>query len=181
MGLLKNLSKAFIEEIPQETVDVGDINMPYEEEISAQNVAVESVNSETLISDVYAQNGLSDLSRSIFKVDELISSLPKEMATDTKRASVLSILGSFGLTSDEVIEDGVKRYDVLKGAKNLIDTECVNAIANKEDEIENLKKSIEELMIEISQEQEKLKSSDESIMAEIAKIETLVKFVGGEN
>ena len=36
---------------------------------------------KTLIYDIYMDNQLSDMSQSIFKVEELINSLPKEMPT----------------------------------------------------------------------------------------------------
>lgn len=180
MGFLKNLKGAFIEEVPNENYDIP-MDMGMIEEEMMPDVKIETVNASTLISDVYTQNNLFDMSQSIFKVEELIASLPKEMATDTKRASVLAILGSFNLTATDVVADGEKRMLVLDGVKNKIDTDCKTTIANKEIEIEDLKKAIENLTVEIANEQEKMKLSDEAIVAEMSKIENLIKFVGGEN
>lgn len=180
MGFLKSLKGAFIEEVPSENYDIP-MDMGIIEEETMPEVKLESVNASTLISDVYTQNGLLDMSQSIFKVEELIASLPKEMATDTKRASVLAILGSFDLTATEVVTDGEKRMLFLDSAKNKIDTDCRTTISNKEIEIEDLKKAIENLTVEIANEQEKMKLSDEAILAEMSKVESLIKFVGGEN
>lgn len=177
MGFLKNL---FIEEVPNDNYDIP-VDMGVIEEEMTPEVKIESVNASTLIADVYAQNDLFDMSQSIFKVEELIASLPKEMATDTKRASVLAILGSFGLTATEVVDDGDKRISVLSGVKDKIDMDCKTTISNKEIEIEDLKKAIENLTVEIANEQEKMKLSDEAILAEMSKVENLIKFVGGEN
>ena len=179
MGLLQKIGRALIEEVPTENEDISfDITTVVMEDVT--EVELESVNTSTLIDDIYTQNDLFDMSRSIFKVEELIASLPKEMATDTKRASVLAILGSFNLTATEVVEDGEKRFNVLLNIKDKIDKDCRNVIADKESQIEELKKAIENLTIEIANEQEKMKQSDDAILVEVAKVENLIKFVGGE-
>ena len=179
MGLLKTIGKAFIEEVPTENYETSIDVTSFEEE--AVEVQLEGVDTNTLIDDIYAQNDLFDKSKSIFKVEELISSLPKEMATDTKKASVLAILSNFNLTATEISDDGEKRIDVLNGVKEKIDTDCKNAIADKEMQIENLKKTIETLTVEIANEQEVMKISDDTIANETTRIESLIKFVGGEN
>lgn len=179
MGLFKTIGKAFIEEVPMENYEEPvDMNAFEEDIVEAE---LEEVDTNTLIEDIYTQNDLFDKSRSIFKVEELIASLPKEMVTDTKRASVLAILGSFNLTATEVLEDGEKRIDVLNSIKTQVDVDCQNSIVNKEAEIEELKKSIANLTVEIANEQEMMKISDEIILNEITKINNLVKFIGGEN
>lgn len=179
MGFFKTIKGAFIEEIPNENYDI--LTEDIEITMAETAVELEGVNTDTLINDVYTQNDLFDMSRSIFKVEELIASLPKEMATDTKRSSVLAILGSFNLTATEVVEDGDKRVGVLKGVKDKIDSDCKFTITEKETQIEEFKKAIEALTIEIANEYEKMKKSDEIVSAEISKVEALVNFVGGEN
>lgn len=179
MGFLKSIGKAFVEEVPTENNEVGENFRSYEEE----NVEVEldSVNTDTLIDDIYTQNDLHDKSQSIFKVEELINSLPKEMVTETKRVSVLSILGSFGLTATEVTNDGEKRIEVLGGVKEKINIESSDSISEKEGKIEEFKKAIANLESEIASEQNEVKISNESISVEIGRIKELVKFVGGAN
>lgn len=178
MGLFKAIGRAFVEEVPTENYDVlVDTETVVEEVVEADLTGVD-VN--TLIDDIYTQNDLFDKSRSIFKVEELIASLPKEMATDTKKSSVLAILGSFNLTATEVVEDGEKRVGVLNSIKAKIDGDCMNAIADKEAQIEEFKKTIETLTVEISNEQDKMKASDEIILNEAAKVNNLIKFIGGE-
>lgn len=179
MGLFKAIGKAFIEEVPAENYEVPVSMDAFEEDVV--EAELEEVDTNTLIEDIYVQNDLYDKSRSIFKVEELIASLPKEMVTDTKRSSVLAILSSFDLTATEVLEDGEKRIDILNRIKTQVDVDCKDAIVNKEAQIEELKKSIANLTVEIADEQEKMKTSDEIILNEISKINNLVKFIGGEN
>ena len=129
MGILKSIGKAFVEEVPTENNEVNEDFHSFEE--GRVEVELDSVNTDTLIDDIYTQNDLYDKSQSIFKVDELINSLPKEMVTETKRTSVLSILSSFGLTATEVVDDGEKRIEVLNGIKEKINTESGNSISEK--------------------------------------------------
>lgn len=177
MGLLTKLG--LVEEIPEKNYDIAVEEYSYEEE--TVEAELDSVNTETLIDDIYAQNNLADKSHSIFKVEELISSLPKEMATETKRNSVLAILGSFNLTATDVVTDGEERVKILTSIKEQVDSDSKITIAEKEAQIEEFKKSIEALTIEIVNEQEKVRISNETISAEVAKVESLIKFVGGVN
>ena len=180
MGFLKSIGKAFVEEVPVENENYVEESFDSFEEENVE-VELDSVNTDTLIDDIYTQNDLYDKSQSIFKVEELINSLPKEMVTDTKRASVLSILGSFGLTATEVSEDGEKRIEVLGGVKDKINTESSDLLAEREGQIEEFKKAIANLESEISNEMSKVKVSNEAISTEISRIKELVKFVGGTN
>lgn len=139
MGILQKFG--LIEEVPVTDVqyDVSDYST---DDVEAN---VEGVTNENLVSDIYKANSLEDLSKSIFKVDEVINSLPKEMATETKKATVLAILTSFGLTTDEVIEDGLSRINFLKSAMNEIINKNNEEIESSNVLIEDHKKEIESL------------------------------------
>lgn len=175
MGFLKNM---FVEEIPNddyedvvETMNETDVEVNYEE----------VDNLDTLIDEVYNQNDLYDKSKSIFKVEELINSLPKEMVTETKKASVLAILTSFGLTATDVTLDGERRIEVLNGVLRNITTTGDADISEMNTEIENRKKEIADLEKKIADRQNEVKVSDEKISSETARINELMKFVGGTN
>ena len=73
MGLLKKLH--LVEEIPGEPVDDYVPADEYED----IPVETDGVQAESFVQDVYEKNDLSDQTRSIFKVEELINSFPKEM------------------------------------------------------------------------------------------------------
>lgn len=177
MGLLTKLG--LVEEVPSNNYDEAVEEYSYvEETVEAE---LDEVNTDTLIDDIYAQNNLADKSHSIFKVEELISSLPKEMATETKRNSVLAILGSFNLTATDVVSDGEERIKILKSINEQVNSDSKMSVADKEAQIEELKKAIEVLTVEIANEQEKARISNETISAEVVKIESLVKFTGGVN
>lgn len=173
MGLLKKLG--LVEEVADE-VTVYEEETSYEE---TTDVELSDVNKETLIEDIYIQNNLLDKSASIFKVEELINSLPKEMPTATKRTSALAILGSFGLTVTGVTLDGEKRIEILTSVLNKILADGKQEILNKEEEIERYKEEIARLEKEITEQQSEMKFSDDAINAEIVRVSELGKFIGG--
>lgn len=176
MGFLKGL---FVEEIPNEE-EMYEVESNYVEEENVE-VELDSVNTDTLITDIYAQNELFDKTKSIFKVEELINSLPKEMVTETKKASVLATLGVFGLTVTDVTLDGENRIDVLSGVLTKILGEGNDTVTSKEVEIEEHKKEIARLEKEISDQKTEMKVSEDTINAEISRITGLVKFIEGGN
>ena len=67
MGILKNL---FVEEVPDEVSDLPDVDTDFD--TTGTNAELDSVNTDTLIDDIYNQNNLADRTQSIFKVEELI-------------------------------------------------------------------------------------------------------------
>lgn len=176
MGFLKGL---FVEEIPNEE-EMYEVESSYVEEDNVE-VELDSINTDTLITDIYAQNELFDKTKSIFKVEELINSLPKEMVTETKKTSVLATLGVFGLTVTDVTLDGESRIDVLSGVLTKILDEGSDTVMSKETEIEEHKKEIVRLEKEISDQKNEMKVSEDTINTEISRITSLVKFVEGGN
>lgn len=172
MGFLKN----FLVEEVQEEIPVMEMDYEYDK----VDVNVEEVSQENLIEDIYTNNNLSDLSRSIFKVEELINSLPKEMPNETKKATVLSILSSFNLTADEVIEDGYARENIIRSALNEIIAENENVIADNNATIEQKKKEIQELEKDNASRETIIKNTGDKIEVELKRISDLVAFVGGE-
>lgn len=174
MGFLKNL---LVEEVPQEQeMYVNDSSYEYEE---SEEVVTEGVTQENLLSDIYMQNDKSDMSKSIFKVEELINSLPKEMPTDIKKATVLSILTSFGLTVDEVVADGLERCTIITNALQAIVNDNNSVIINNESAIEQKKIEIQELEKDNAERSAVIKNTEDKVDVEIKRIETLIKFVGG--
>lgn len=177
MSLLKKLG--LVEDNPDYYAEYDNLSdVSYDE--SDVDANVEGVTTENLVADIYAANSLEDLSKSIFKVDEVINSLPKEMATETKKATVLAILTSFGLTTDEVVQDGITRINFLKSAMNEILTKNNSEIEASNVSIEDYKKKIEELSKYIANLTVINKNCEDTVEQEVSKIENLIKFIGGK-
>lgn len=179
MSFGKKLLGAFVEEIPDNNED--DVGYVYEStyDLEEDDVDVSGVDVEDIIGDIYAQNDLvSD--PNIFKVEELSNNLPKEMATDTKRKTVQGILTSFGVTIDDIVDDGEKRRNVLDVAMSKLVKESSDKVDSTENEIESYKVKISELEKVIADEKDKIKVCTEKISAEVDRVSNLIEFIGGK-
>lgn len=167
-----------VERVEDDPEDFPDA--PYESEPELVDAAsVDTINEDTLIADIYAKNDLTDRSRSIFKVEDVIASLPKEMTTESKRGAVIGILTSFNLTTVDVTSDGDRRVDVLRSVQNQIKTSNDELIEAKNAEIEQLKATIETLQKEISSLESDTKVSGDKIDTEVKKVTDLIQFIVG--
>lgn len=173
MGKLRNL---FFEEVEETPVIYEEDYMVEEDYV---DVNTENITQDNLIADIYTQNELSDLSKSIFKVEELINSLPKEMPNETKKITVLSILTSFGLTVDEVVDDGKKRSSLVKAALVEITDENNDVINNNNANIEQKKLEIQDLEKDNVDRSVVIKNTEDKVESEIKRIEDLIKFIDG--
>lgn len=178
MGFLKSLG--LVEEIPEEVDEQESYEVGESYDSDEPEAELDDVNVGSLIDDIYAQNDLSDKSASIFRVEDMINSLPKEMATDVKKQSVISILNNFGLTVTSVSLDGEKRLGVLSDISNKIKTDAGTEISEWEYEIEQHKIAIQELEKRVADKKEETKTSEELISVESERIAALIKFVGEE-
>ena len=175
MGLLEKMG--LVERIEEDPVI-------YEEDYMEEDyvdVNTENVTQDNLITDIYNQNELSDLSKSIFKVEELINSLPKEMPNETKKTTVLSMLSIFGLTVDEVLADGEQRSCYVKAALASITDENNEVINNNNASIEQKKLEIQDLEKDNADRNIVIKNAEDKVETEIERINGLIKFlIGGK-
>ena len=178
MGFMDRLGKALVEKVPEEKTQIVGEEVMYEDE-PAVDASLDAVRVDTLISDIYAQNDLTN-ENGIFKVEEVMKSLPKEMVTDVKRSVVQSILSSFGVTVSDVVSDGENRVEVLGSVLREITNDSTSSVSKMEEDIEKLKHDISELETRIADEKEKLRCSTDLITGESSRVQGLIKFIGGE-
>lgn len=174
MGFLSKFIEVEEKEEPIFKLDDGEISAPIE-------VNLPDEIGKTLIFDIYSENQISDMSQSIFKVEELINSLPKEMPTVAKLSSVRAILANFGISCDVVSEDAQKRISILSSAFSDISGKTHEIISEKEHRIESLKEEIAKLEKEISEQDAVFQSSKQLIDEEVFRIEKLNEFIAGGN
>lgn len=174
MGKFKNFFVEEVDEEPKVTYDDSYIDEDVDVDVNTDNVT-----QENLIIDIYNQNDLSDLSKSIFKIEDVINSLPKEMPNETKKGTVLSVLSTFGLTVDEVIADGENRSAIIKSALSSITDENNDVINSNNVSIEQKKLEIQDLEKDNSDRAIVIKNAEEKVETEIKRIDDLIKFIGG--
>ncbi len=175
---MRGLSRLFFEEVKEDNSEVATISEF--EDVEVSDVNIEDISDTSIISDIYNSNGMSDFSRSIFKIDELLSSLPKEMPNETKKNTVMSILNSFGLGVDEVVEDGCSRSSLLSDAYDKLKCENESVIQENERLIEQKKIEIQDLEKDNSERTNTIRSVKDSVETELERITELMKFIKGE-
>ena len=129
------------------------------------------------INDVYDKEGLTDLSRSIFKAEEISATLPDTLPTDTKRTSVIGILSSFSLSVEELVTDGIARTNAIDTAQISCETNFNNQIADANNTIEELKQKISDLQADIVNITESKNAMNAAAAEEIARINNLINFI----
>lgn len=172
MGLVERVQPNIIE-----TGVIDDAYYPDGELEEQPEIETENLTEDNFVSDVYNNNDLSDLSKSIFKVEEISMNLPDTMPKETKQVSVIGILASFQLTPENVKIDAEKRVAILNAALGKITDENNEFISTKQAEIEEAKRMIEECQKTIAECEHLIESSTEKVMKEIKRINSLKDFV----
>lgn len=176
MGFLKKLGiieERYPQNVSDDMEDGSDLS-------GGMEVGVPDLIAENLIRDIYAKNEISELERSIYKVEKFMNTLPNEMPQLTKRATVLGILEASGIPIEDVLEDGEKRQNILISVKSEIDGSKHAQISEAENEIELLKAEIEKRNSDIYNAKAEMATADERIMGEVKTIEALVNFIRRE-
>jgi hypothetical protein len=145
-------------------------------ESSHDDVAT-NVGEPICIADVFEQNGLNDLTKSIYKVDEFRKTLPTSLPLDIAKQSILGIISVSGLDVESLKQDARNRIDVLMKAKDMCTVKTAEIVSGNEDKINGLLAEVEKLKNEISDRQEYQQHVEEFVFKEIDtinKINTII-------
>lgn len=132
-----------------------------------------------VVDAVYEQNDLQDKSNSIYTVQALIETLPAEMTTAKKQATVSGILAVSGKLLPELLADASHRTDILRAAQERIIHERTQEISSAKADIEELKRLIEAANIKIKDAEEIIEAAKKDIEDELTVISGLQAFCEG--
>ena len=128
------------------TTDVN-VGVPFGPDIE-QSVPVQAEvpEGDTInIQEVYDANGMNPADTvTVYKVKDMLDSLPAEMPNKTKKATLKSLMTTLGYDSVAIQHDAEQRIDILNAAAN-------QKAASLQDEIDLNSQKIEEAKIEIEQ------------------------------
>lgn len=127
--------------------------------------------------EIYEKAEISDLDKSIFKVEEFGNHLPNDLPSEVKRQSVIGILAASGLNVEELFEDAEKRINALKEV-SVVTTEKSNlVITEKEQEIIDLLNKIDLLKQDVIDRKTAQEKQDGLINEELNEIGKIIKFI----
>lgn len=152
--------------------------MAYEQEQKENRRKIEISNKNIAsIEEIYAATKLDDLSRSIYKVQEIQSVLPNTLPVATKKESVLGMMKVSNLTLENVLNDADLRKGVLSQILTEASEEHLSFTEECNEEIRQLEARINELkenMIAKNLEQEQ---QEIIIKNELSTIDSIVNFI----
>ena len=150
------------------------------QEPSAPIVEVDSsqINSADVIRSIYQQGDFRE-ENSLFRLDGFISSLPKEMPTETKQGSIASILRYSGIDIDALVDDGERRLALLLASQSQLKEDNSQREAQANKEIEELKLAIQEAERRISEDRHTTEQSCGAIEVESTQLRALLEFARG--
>lgn len=158
----------------------SDLNLEEEsdgQELVDAEIPEQTDNLDTLIQDIYKANGIDSKESSIFKVSDYLATLPKEMATNTKRNTVVGILNASGLNVAIVMDDAHNRYDILCAVQDQMEKEQNSIIQAARNRIEDLMNEVEGQNSTIYDAEQKLDRIVHSIREELGNIQSLMDFI----
>lgn len=120
-----------------------------------------------------------DEKRSVFKIEELRSTLPDTLPKDAQRESVKKMLNAFGLDRNEMVKNGELRIEVLTNELERYMQERSDEISDMETQIDEAKILIQKLEAEIQETREVTKAIDLAVEDQVNRIEELCKFIDG--
>lgn len=129
------------------------------------------------VEKIYEKAELSDMSGSIFKVEEFGKHLPDNLPSEVKRQSVVGILTASGLELVDLLQDAQNRTNALEGVSVLTVGTSKTTVSEKEQEISDLSDKIDVLKQEIIDAKSTQEQQDILIHAEVSRINSIVKFV----
>ena len=134
-----------VERSEAELFPVIEAGVPTEE----ASVDVEISSGENIVADIFSQNDLADKSDSIYTVQALIATLPSEMTTVKKQATVSGILAVSGKSVSSLLDDAQNRMNILQAAQEKIISTRSAEIESANADIESLNGAIEAATIKI--------------------------------
>lgn len=145
----------------------------------AEDVDANIDSTANIAENIFAQNDLSDKSNSIYTVQALINTLPPEMTTAKKQATVAGILSVSGKSLGDLVEDANRRLEVLDAAQSKIVDERTTEIQAANADIETLKGAIEAATIRIKESEDIIDATKKSVEDAKTEIESLIEFCKG--
>lgn len=147
-----------------------------QQEEYVQEVDIDTANVVTP-EEIYAAAYLTDLSKSIFKVDEIKKVLPASMTEETKKQSVIGMMTVSNITVEEVVSDANARTEALLGTLQKSTNETEAIIADGEEQIKQHEAEIEALRARIEERKKTQEEQNKVINAELEKVNTIKGFI----
>lgn len=165
--------------------DVEDDSIPTDKDLdipeAIPDVPVQVSSEDVLtVESIYSSNDVNDLSQTVYKIKEMIDTLPKEMPDKTKQTTVCSMMNVIGLDMNSIFEDAKNRIKILHSAFEEKNRNLSKDLSDNEASINTLKQEIEDRQKRSQEIENAIKANEETMNEEMKKISDITEFIGGE-
>ncbi len=136
-----------------------------------------NLNNVVPILDIYTKENIQDLTRSIFKVEEIKEIVPVELASDIKKKTVLGMLTVSGFNVSDLLTDASLRLTVIESAKNAFNEKADDSIREDELTIITLEEEIDRIKQNINTTKINRETQNSIIDVEVTRINNIIKFI----
>lgn len=181
MGLLDGLKKMGIVQddmsdapiIPES--DYGENTGP---EVDIELDSIGGQDAEAVVQSVYSQEDFSS-DVSIFRMQEFIDSLPAEMPTQTKYATIRGVLNASRVNVMDLITDAEKRITLLGAAHDGVKSEHEKLCEEANGHIADFMAAIEAAKVKMQDSQSYTTQTCNILEEEAVKVRKLLEFAQG--
>ena len=130
------------------------------------------------VSVVYNANNLNPDDRiTVYKIQDMLASLPAEMPSKTKKTTIKSLMATLGYNVAEIEDDAARRIEILKSVGNDKKDALFAEINNNDRQIESMKEEIERLTNRNGEATAAIEKMADVVQNEIKIIETTLEYV----
>ncbi len=130
------------------------------------------------IEAVYEANDMNPAdSVTVYKIQDMLSSLPAEIPTKTKKTTIKSLMATLGYDSVSIQVDAERRMEFLKAVGNEKMNDLFAEMNENEQKIESMKEQIQALTVRNSEAGAAVERISNTVQNEIHLIESVLEFV----
>lgn len=130
------------------------------------------------VNEVYAANQLEpNESITIYKIQDMLNSLPAEMPSKTKKTTIKSLMATLGYDAAAIQDDAAKRIELLKAAGNEKMNALFGEMKDNDRQIESMKEEIERLTNRNTEASAAVEKMSDTVQNEIKEINAVLEYV----
>lgn len=130
---------------------------------------------------VYEANNMNPADDiTVYKIKDMLDSLPSEMSNKNKKATLKNLMNTLGYNVASIMGDAAARIDTLNAATNQKTTALNDEISENSHQIEEMKLEIERLTARNADAAQAINNIIETVTAERHNIEGVLDFIRDE-
>ena len=130
---------------------------------------------------VYEANNMNPADDiTVYKIKDMLDSLPSEMSNKNKKATLKNLMNTLGYNVASIMGDAAARIDTLNAAANQKTTALNDEISENSHQIEEMKLEIERLTARNADAAQAINNIIETVTAERHNIEGVLDFIRDE-